>query len=134
MSILEVRQARREEVQKDIVRVPKDERKNKIGQAIEAGTICKILSPSTAKSTFAVLRGIEETGEEDVIRMDEYLRENLDVEFGKKYEFIFETKWWYRFVWPWKATDPGYKISSQIAFISFGLGIISLILGLIAIC
>ena len=133
MVILEVRQARRDEVQKDIARVAEDKRKNQRGREIDAGSICKIQSPSTGKSTLAFLRGLDEAEEESVIRIDEYLRENLCVDLNRKYNFTFETRWWYRFVWPWRATDPGYKISSEIAFVSFALGLISLGLGLVAI-
>ena len=134
MVILEVHQAKNGEVLKDLVRVSEEKRIDRTGNKIKANSVCKISSPSTGGSVLAVLRGLEQHEEENFIRMDEYLRENLGVEFGEKYEFVFETKWWYRFVWPWGATDPGYKISSKIALISLGLGIVSLILGLITIC
>jgi|SRR3989344_5014844 len=131
--MLEVHQARNGEILKDLVRVSEKKRISRTGNKIKANSVCKISSPSTGGSVFAVLRGLEQFGEENFIRMDEYLREDLCIEFGERYEFVFETKWWYRFVWPWGATDPGYKISSKIALISLGLGIISVILGLIAI-
>lgn len=134
MVVLEVHQANSGEILKDLVRVPEEKRVSRTGKKIEARSVCRISSPSTGKSTFAVLRGPKQHGEENFIRMDEYLRENLDVEFGKSYEFVFEKKWWYRFIWPWYATDPGYQISSQIAFVSLCLGIIGLVLGVIAIC
>lgn len=131
MPLLKVVKAKRGEVLMDIVRVPKGKRNDLNGRTIEAGTVCKITLHSTGKSAFIILRGLDCHESGDVILMDEYVREILGVDLGREYNFNFETRWWYRFVWPWKATNIGYKISSEIALVSLILGALSIVLGLL---
>jgi len=123
---LNVRGAEKEDVYKDIVRVNEANRKNDRGCYIIEGSVCKVSIPSNQSEIYAILRGNE--GDTTGIKIDEYLRIKLGVEKDKEYDFTLKTRWWYRFYWSWNATDPGYRISSQIATISFLLGVLSIVL------
>ena len=125
-SLLKVGVAKVEDVYKDIVRVPEANRKNDCDRNITEGSVCKVRVASNRTEVYAILRGNRDGDTE--IKIDEYLRNKLGIEKGKEYEFTFKTRWWYQFCWPWSATDPGYRISSQIAVISFLLGLLSIFL------
>ncbi|MEK7558462.1 MAG: hypothetical protein AAB507_01390 [Patescibacteria group bacterium] len=124
--LLKVGGVKTEDIYKDIVRVSAANRKNDCDRDIVEGSVCKVVVASNQKERYAILRGNK--GSDTEIKIDEYLRNKLGIEKGKEYEFTFKTRWWYQFCWPWSATDPGYRISSQIAVISFLLGLLSILL------
>ena len=127
--LLKVGAAKAEDVYKDIVRVPEADRKNDCDRNIAEGSVCKVRVVSNRTEVYAILRG-NRNGDAE-IKIDEYLRNKLRIEKGKEYKFTFKTRWWYQFCWPWSATDSGYRISSQIAVISFLLGLLAIFLAVL---
>jgi hypothetical protein len=135
MPHLEVKMSPADDVYKDIIRIPRNFRKNRFSEQIKTGQVCKIYAikeSGAKKSVYAILRGGVPDPEEPSIFMDDSLRDQLDVEVGKKYEFIFDTmprwKWLH---WAWNATDPGYQVSSRIALVAVFISVVALAISLI---
>jgi len=130
MTKLKVEKSKREDIYKDIIRIPKRCRKTKGGKIIKEGELCLVSVPKTKKSVYAILRGCKKN--QKSIFIDEYLRNKLGVEAGKEYKFVFKKIYFLDWIcWAWNAADIGYRISLQIAFISLFLGIISIIISIL---
>jgi hypothetical protein len=82
------------------------------------------------KSKWVIARGLKI--EQGVVRMDQNVRAELDVNVGDICDFKLSRISWLKSLWfPWKASDPIYRIPAQLSLISFALGLIGLILGLV---
>jgi hypothetical protein len=115
-----------EDTWKDIVRVKEKYRKYSNGAHIHRGTICRIQLGT--KSKWVIVHGRKT--EEPIIQMDLNVRLALGVHLGEVHDFTFERLFWIQTLWfPWKASDPGYRIPAQLGLISFFLGTVLGILG-----
>ena len=123
MAKLRVVKADKDDIFEDIVRISGEKRIDSRGKHIINGSICSIVVSPSGKKIRAILRGWE--GGENIISIDEKLRQCLGIEVGKEYEFIFSSSIFDNLAFPWFASNPGYRISMQIAIISFILGLIS---------
>jgi hypothetical protein len=125
---LEVRNLPAEDAWKDIVRVKKQYREYGKGGHIHRGTICRIRTG--AKSKWVVVHGRKT--DEPIIQMDLNVRLALEVHQGETHDFTFESLTWIQTLWfPWKASDPGYRIPAQLGLISFFLGTVLGLVGVI---
>lgn len=122
----EIRQARQEDVFKDIVRVNENYR-----SGIDAGLVCKITHMNVC--CYAIVRGTLDDGVA-AIEIDERLRDKLLVKVGHHANLtIAKATWFGEQVWAYGASDPAYRVATRLALISFALGIVGLILGVISL-
>ncbi len=127
---LEVQVLPIEDTWKDIVRIDNDSRKDKKGTHIHRGAICRISFGD--KSRWVIVHGLKH--KKAVIQMDLSTRIGLDVELGDRCNFKLERLSWLRSLWfPWKVSDPIYRVPAQLSLISLFLGIIGLVLGFMPI-
>ncbi len=116
-----------EDTWKDIVRIDKHNRKDFEGKHINRGSICRLCLGN--KSKWVVVHGRKTV--EPVIQMDLNMRLQLDVTEGEAYDLTLRKMSWLRSLWfPWKASDPLFRLPAQISLISFGLGLLALILAI----
>jgi len=128
---LSVKQAAEADVYRDIARIPEPHRKDRRGQTIAEGSVCKL--SSSGKSVYVLLRGKGET-EEAAIWMDERTRNKLGVSTGQEVDFDLSTVGWKgQFLWAWSASDPAYRITARLALISVILGCLGFILGVVSL-
>jgi hypothetical protein len=117
-----------EDTWKDIVRIKKKYRKDRSGSHISRGKVCRISVGE--KSKWVIVHGREPS--DSVIQMDLNTRLVLEVDTGQTYEFTLERLSWIRSLWfPWKASDPMYRLPAQLSLVSFFLGVIFGVLGII---
>jgi hypothetical protein len=129
---LSVRAADREDVYKDIARVPERYRQNLRGCTIKEGSVCKVSVGS--KHSFVLLRGLQDS-QEAVIRLDERKRNELGLNPGDAADFSFsEVGLWGSLCWAWRASDPAYRVSARLGVLSLALGLIGLFLGIVSLC
>lgn len=124
MQELKVCQILKEDVYKDIIRVPEHFRVNENGENIVEGSICLVSVDAVKSKTYAILRGSDDT--EPCLKIDERLRNKLGVHPGETHRFTFEKSdfmGWFK--WAWDASEIGYRVSTRIAVISLVLGVIS---------
>ncbi|MGH7148709.1 MAG: hypothetical protein ACREIJ_12535, partial [Nitrospiraceae bacterium] len=96
---LAVRKASEEDVYKDMARIPEEHRKDKNGQTIPEGRICKLKTDS--RSILLSLRG-KQGCTEAAIFIDEKNRNELGLEEESKVEFnIRQVRWIGQFLWAW---------------------------------
>lgn len=119
---------------RDIVRVKKRYRLDRKGNRIQRGRICRVTVGDQSK--WVIMHGRET--DEAVIQMDLNVRTALDVKADHAYDFEFDQLSWFQSLWfPWKASDPGYRVAGQLGLISFilgtGLGAIGVLLGVFAL-
>jgi hypothetical protein len=131
---LEVHTLPGEDTWKDIVRIKKEFRRDTKGNHIKRGTICRITVEGNSK--WVVIHGRET--DDPVIQMDLNVRLGLGLEKGKKYDFAIEKLSLAQRIWfPWRASDPIYRIPAQLGLISFllgtVLGLVGVILGVVAL-
>ena len=113
---------------KDIVRIKRKYRVDRHGKQIKRGRVCRI--SVNERSAWAVVHG--RNTDEAVIQMDLTTRHALRVRAGDTYDFQLTPLSWVRALWfPWTASDPGYRIPAQLALISFILGTILGVTGLV---
>lgn len=126
---LEVHQVLNDDVHKDVVRIPEKYRKDVDAKPISSGEICKITVGEI--STYAVIRG-EEGQNGKIIRIDEDKRKDLLLKLNARTAFrINKASIWGKLVWALRSSDPGYRISMEIALISL---VTSLVMGAYGIC
>lgn len=124
-------EALREDIYKDVARVPEVYRQDKRGETVPEGSVRKV--QVGAKSTFVILRGDKDSSDA-TIRLDDKTRTTLGVERGEEAVFDFDTSHlWDNFRWGWKATEIGYQTATRLALLSLLVGAIGLILGLIGL-
>ncbi len=116
---------------RDIVRVPEKHRIDVFGRVVPDGSVCSLL---IREGTYYVLvRGLGDSAEE-VICMDERLRNVLGLSVGERIDVQFRsTGWWGQFRWAWSASDPAYRVAARLSLLSVLLGALGLVLGLISL-
>ena len=128
---LTVKQGRREEVYRDIVRIPKCHRLDKSGKVIPEGQVWRIRVGE--KCAFVIMRGEQEDTKE-IIRMDDVTRNKLDLRCDEPADIEFDHPWWCGYGWALTATEISYRIAAHLALASIVLGLIGLALGIFALC
>ncbi len=128
---LRIQQLPREEVYKDMARIPEGFRMDKKGSPIPEGRICKV--KAAGRSKLLSLRGREgESGA--VILMDAKSREDLSVAEGAEEDFTLTRVWLVgQFLWSWRASDPLYRIPAQVALLSAVFGALGALLGALSL-
>lgn len=128
MPKLKVFRIAKEDVYKDIVRIPETHRTDKNGNTIEESTVCGV--SGTPKTSFVVLRGYEDSTEAE-IHMDDSTRIRLGVKLHETYDFQFKpARFSGQLRWAWKASETGYRVASRLGIAGFILGVLSLLLAL----
>jgi hypothetical protein len=123
MPKLTVHELAKEDVYKDLVRIPECHRLDESGNRIEESTVCWIRG--TPKESVATLRGFQHSKGPE-IHMDDRTRNRLGVELGRSYNFTFsKARWWGQLRWAWCASETGYQIASRLAVIGLLLGILA---------
>lgn len=115
--LLTVCQADEEDVYRDVIRIPKEYRKNIKGVEIPSGTICKVVVGNVP--AYAIVRGKSQATDANIY-IDAFLRKKLSVSLKEKINVSLSEanligKGW----WALNTTDPGYRISAWIAVFSF---------------
>jgi len=128
---LVVQKADEADIYRDIARVPEYHRKDRNGQTIPEGSVCKL---STAgKSAYVLLRGQGVTKEPN-IWLDYRTRKRLDITPGHQEEFEFQpVGLWGQICWAWNASDPAYFVMARLAVLSVVLGGVGLALGVLSL-
>jgi len=125
---LRVEAADREDVYRDIARMPEAYRTDCKGRRISEGEVVKLTTRE--RSVFVLARGCGNSTE-PIIRLDERVRNRLGVYTGQEAEFrIQQVRLPGQFRWAWSASDPAYRIVARLAVLSVVLGAVGLVLGL----
>jgi len=125
MPRLKVRPLAEEDIYKDIVRIPKDHRKDTKDSTIEESTVCWI--EGTPHRSVAVMRGYQISAAAE-IRMDERMRDRLGVQLDEIHDFKFRPAGWCgELAWAWKASETGYRVASRLAVVGLILGILAFV-------
>jgi hypothetical protein len=124
---LQVKNLPSEDTWKDIVRIPNKHRKDHKNKHVNRGIVCCLSVDE--KSKWVVVHGLDT--DESVIRMDLNVRLALKLRQDRTYEFRLKKLPWWKAIWfPWRASDPIYRLPGQLGLIALVLGIV---LGLIGI-
>ena len=128
---LEVCELPLRDVWKDIARIPRSYRRDVHGRHIRRGEIVKL--EVNGRRKFVVVHGCRRKGAR-IVLIDSKLRTDLKLENGKVYDFDLERaslpgQW----IWMWNASEPTYRVPAQISLVSFVLGVLGLILGIVSI-
>ena len=117
----------REDVFKDIARIPKQNRRS-----IREGSVCKISANGHTKQL--IVRGLEESLGGGIM-LDAITREAMgNLQEGMSYDFtIRETGIWGQVNWACRVADRGARISAWIGVISIALGIVGVLLGILGL-
>lgn len=113
---------------KDMIRIPYAYRRDGGEIKIPSSSVCKITA--NGKSRLVAVRGCP--GKDPIIQIELKLRTHLGLKVGQEYDFKLapaSSLGYWR--WAWKATDPAYRVPAQISLVSFILGLIGLLLGVI---
>ena len=128
---LTVRQIPRQDIYKDMVRIPETYRLDVHDQKIPEGTICKLSMLGRGK--LLAVRGRLGMDRQEVF-MDDKTRADLKVECGQDYDFqIRRTSWVGHIFWSARASDPAYRIPAKIALVSLILGVVGIALGILSV-
>lgn len=128
---LKVRLAQKEDIYRDIIRIPEQYRLDNEGKLIPEGTICLVLVNS--RKVYAILRGNLNVDNAEA-QIDERLRNRLNLSVDKEEEITFKKSGlWGEFMWAWQASDPAYRISARLGFLSVLLGILALLITIFSI-
>jgi len=116
-----------EDAWKDIVRIPKAFRIDCNDRHVHRGKICRLTVGN--KSKWVILHGLD--SDQPVIQMDLNVRIALGVKKGHEYEFKVEQIGRLLALWfPWKASDPAYRLPAQLSIVAFILGVLFGVLGI----
>lgn len=117
-----------EDTWKDIVRIKKEWRKDRFDSHIPRGKVCRISVGNRSK--WVIVHGREPS--DNVIQMDLTSRLALEIDADQSYDFNLDQLSWLRSLWfPWKASDPMYRLPAQLSIVSFLLGVVLGVLGII---
>ena len=117
----------KEDVYRDIVRVPEQYRLDRKCAVVPEGSVCKLTV--ARRTAYAIVRGYTESME-PCIHMDERLRNLLSITKGAEVEVQFALAGlWGEFLWAWKASDPAYRVAAKMALLSVALGLMGLLIG-----
>jgi len=128
-----IERADREDVYRDVIRIPEKYRQGIDGKIIPEGSVCKITLP-TGKKVFAIIRGMRDAGvpvEKPIAKMDERLRNRLGLQVGDRVELRLKKVGTIgEFRWAWSASDPAYRAMARMALLSLTLAVLSVILAI----
>jgi hypothetical protein len=94
-------------------------------KGIKRGQVCKV----TTNGNW-ILAAARNTNDTRGIWLNDAQRDALNVKTGDEAEFEITKVSWYRgFVWMWTVTEPMDRLAAQLGILSFGLGVVSLVLG-----
>lgn len=128
---LKICQAAKEDVYRDIVRIPEQYRLDASGKVLPEGDICRL--SISGKITYCIARGTQGSSE-PVIFIDERTRNLLGVRLDEEVDLsIKRVRFPGQFRWAWNASDPAYRIAARLSLLSVFLGFIGLILGLFSL-
>ncbi len=130
---LEVHQLFKDEVYLDIVRIPEEHRIDRYSRPIEEGRVCRLTCDAkNAEEVYVIARGLDRS--EQWICLDEKIRNKLHVECGKTYHFeMSQADFCGQVWWALDASDVRFSFPARVSLISGALGILSVILGLVAL-
>jgi hypothetical protein len=131
---LRVQMARKEEVYRDIVRIPEPYRLDESGEVIPEGQVRRITVGK--KCAFVILRGDQESTE-TTISMGEVTRNKLDLKCSQTVEVGLDRplcRQYCEYRWAWGATEISYRVAAKLALTSVVLGVFGLVLGIFALC
>jgi hypothetical protein len=119
-----------EDTWKDIVRIKNVYRTDYRGKHVPRGSLCRIEVNGSSK--WVVIRGLQP--DEPDIEMDLTTRLFLGLRVGQTYDFTIYRLWWPQRLWfPWRASDPIYRLPAQLGLISLilgtSLGLLGVLLG-----
>jgi len=125
---LTVEQIPEKDIWRDFVRIPHSHRKDQEGKGIPRGTVCSLRVND--KKRLVAVRGCPNAGAR--IQIDDVLRHKLGLTEGQTYNIELRRVTWFGY-WRWSATasDPAYRVPAQISLVSFVLGVIGLLLGVL---
>ena len=124
---LTVRQVSRDDIYKDLVRIPRPCRSS---LGIAPGTICKV---TVAEHSKLVAVWGRKTNRSEIL-MDAKTRRGLGLEDCLTYDFRLRAVGWIgQCRWAWHASDPAYRIAGRLGVVSVALGFIGLTLGLFSL-
>jgi hypothetical protein len=124
---LEVKQAAREDVFGDIVRVHFEHRPE-----TNAGELTRVWVED--RYVVAVARGTNSTEKTNTIWIDSALRSRLRVKENTKYDFRFQkADFWDELYWALNTTEPVPRIAARLAVLSAILGAFGLALGAVSL-
>ncbi len=122
-SQLIVRSARYADVYKDTIRIAEADR-----GPLRTGRIHRFKVGTQV--AYAVLRGLAPSRAGQIL-MDEATRDRLEATYGTIADItVSEAGFWGHIRWGWDATDPTYATATRLGVLSFGLGVLSLVLAL----
>ena len=91
------------------------------------GKICRLTVGNRSK--WLIVHGVD--NDQPVIEMDLNARIGLGIKKGNEYEVkIEQLGWLLALCFPWKASDPAYRLPAQLSIIAFILGVIFGVLGI----
>lgn len=132
MSInLLIKKAPKEDVYKDIIRIPEKFRLDSTGKLVPEGSVCRIFVGK--KDVYALMRGTDkETGQ--IAYIDERQRNMLKIKPGKTVDITIKKVGCIgQFRWALHASDPAYRIAAKMALLSIILGTFGLALGIVSL-
>lgn len=122
------------DVWKDTVRIQHDRRHDDNGKPVRRGQVCRIKIGEHSKWVIAHGRDSAQGSNPPIIQMDLNTRLALETDVGKVETISIKQIGWIRSLWfPWLASDPLLRLPAQLAFISFVLGVIGVVLGVLAL-
>jgi hypothetical protein len=129
---LKIKNASAEDAWKDIVRIPNKHRRDHNNKHISRGRVCCVTVGKRSK--WVIVHGLDT--QDAVIRMDLNVRLALKLKNDHDYDFTFRKLGWLQTLWfPWRASDPIFRLPGQLGLIAlfFGLllGGLGIYLGLI---
>lgn len=129
MPELQIDYLAKEDVYKDLVRVPEAHRLNADSQPIPEGTLCLVCVGSRSARLF--LRG-NQAETSPVVLMDERTRNVLGVNVGQVVDLqVSPLGWWGQLLWAWNASEPAYRIAARLAVLSVLISVVGLVLGVL---
>jgi hypothetical protein len=129
---LKVVAADRDDIYKDIIRIPEPFRKDNRERTIPEGKLCKVRVMN--KSVAAILRGYKNSTEA-IIALDEIQRNRLGISVDEDVEIDINVIGIIgEFQWAYRASEPAYRIAGKMGLLSLTLGILGLLLSLFSMC
>ncbi len=119
------------DVWKDVIRIPHHHRKDVNGERLERSAICSLTVPNRG-TKFVVLHGCHKS--DAIIQIDSKLRTDLHLKVGNQYDFqLNRASLIGTWRWMWNASEPMYRVPAQIGLISFVMGAVGLVLGIVSV-
>jgi len=124
--------ADRQDVYRDIARIPEQFRQTLDGKTLPEGEVCKITTQGTRRTAFVILRGKEDS-QDPVVWLDERTRNRLGLLPGDTVCLEMRTVGLYgQWKWAWSSSDPAYRVNARLALLSVVLGGVGVLLGIVS--